>query len=417
MTKSFPPLMEILAQVPDPRHRKGRRYELRSILALLCAAMLCGYRTYSAAVEWGEYYGDEFRRILGFRRGRCPCKSTLCQLLRRLDIQALNHLLSQWAESVLEALASESEPEEGVSPARSEEATDEDEEEDEDESLGEAFALDGKAFRGSAQQGARFPAALAVLSHRLGIPLLQRPTRGNRPRSSEDGERCRDHEVHVVKQLLKDLLVEGRLSGRIWTMDAAHTLEENAKTIVKGGGHYVMPVKKNQGTLRKAIHLLFEDASAPKEWFDGEVLLDTGHGRIEIRRIRTSSALNGYLEWPGAQQVFCLQRWTRLKRSGEEREDRVYGITSLSSDRANPEQLLRLVRGHWAIENRLHWVRDVTFDEDRSQVRAGNTPQVMATLRNVVITLIRLIGETNVAAACRRFAARPHEAMALIGAA
>ena len=90
-------------------------------------------------------------------------------------------------------------------------------------------------------------------------------------------------------------------------------------------------------------------------------------------------------------------------------------MTSLTQKRADASGLLSLVRGHWAIENGSHWVRDVTFDEDRSQVRVGNIPQVMASFRNLVMGLLRQAGETNIAAACRRMAAQPWNALALIG--
>jgi hypothetical protein len=93
----------------------------------------------------------------------------------------------------------------------------------------------------------------------------------------------------------------------------------------------------------------------------------------------------------------------------------VYGVTSLRPERATPEHLLALVRGQWQIENQGHWGRDVTFDEDRSQVRCGNIPQVLAALRNTAIGLLRWAGHTNIAAACRRLAAQPVEALALIG--
>ena len=93
----------------------------------------------------------------------------------------------------------------------------------------------------------------------------------------------------------------------------------------------------------------------------------------------------------------------------------VYGVTSLHPERATPERLLELVRGHWQIENKSHWVRDVTFDADRSQVRCGSIPQVMVALRNTAIGLLRWAGHTNIAAACRRLAAQPVQALALIG--
>jgi predicted transposase YbfD/YdcC len=104
-----------------------------------------------------------------------------------------------------------------------------------------------------------------------------------------------------------------------------------------------------------------------------------------------------------------------IKKSGEHRHEVVYGVTSLSRDQADPERLLSLVRQHWSIEHKSHGVRDVRFDEDRSHVRAGSIPQVMAVLRNTAIGLMHWVGETTIPAACRRFAAQPWATLALIG--
>jgi hypothetical protein len=140
-----------------------------------------------------------------------------------------------------------------------------------------------------------------------------------------------------------------------------------------------------------------------------------GHGRVEWRRLEASSALDGYLDWPGAAQVFRLQRRVILCTTGVLREETVYGLTSLPPQRADPACLLRTARAHWAIENRSHWVRDVTFDEDRSQVRVGSIPEVMAALRNTAIGLLRAAGHDRIAATCRRLAAQPWAALALLG--
>ena len=123
----------------------------------------------------------------------------------------------------------------------------------------------------------------------------------------------------------------------------------------------------------------------------------------------------GYSDWPGLTQVFELGRHVSIKKTEQERVEVVYGVTSLSPERATPGRLLELVRGHWHIENKSHWVREVTFDEDRSQVRCGSIPQVMAALRNTTIGLLRWAGYRNIAAACRRLAAQPTQALALIG--
>ena len=187
-----------------------------------------------------------------------------------------------------------------------------------------------------------------------------------------------------------------------------------AQTIVDKGGDYVMIVKENQPQLRADIALVF----AQPPWGDVQETastVDLGHGRIEQRTLTASTALAGIPPWPGLAQVFQLERQVTNKKTGEERSEVVYGVSSLVAERTTPSQLLALVRGQWQIENRSHWVRDVTFDEDRSQVRCGSIPQVMAALRNTAIGLLRAAGYANIAAACRRFAAQPELALTLIG--
>ncbi len=112
--------------------------------------------------------------------------------------------------------------------------------------------------------------------------------------------------------------------------------------------------------------------------------------------------MNAYLLFPYVGQVFCLRRTTTVLATGATRTETVDGVTSLPPAQAAPARLLALVRAHWTIENRLHWVRDVPFDEDRSQVRRGAGPQVMATLRNLAISLLRLAGAALIAPALRQ---------------
>ncbi len=131
--------------------------------------------------------------------------------------------------------------------------------------------------------------------------------------------------------------------------------------------------------------------------------------------------LNGYVgsagtvgqAWPHLEQVCRLERQRTVK--GKKQVEVSYVISSLPAAEAGARRLLALSRGHWGIENRVHWVRDVTFDEDRSQVRTGAAPQVLAALRNLVISLVRRAGHSNVAAALRRHTAHLGEAFALVG--
>lgn len=140
--------------------------------------------------------------------------------------------------------------------------------------------------------------------------------------------------------------------------------------------------------------------------------VDKGHGRIEIRELTSTTALIGYLEgWADVCQVFVVKR-TRVVK-GERTEEEAYGITSLSRAEADADRLLGLVRGHWGIENGLHHVRDVTLKEDACRARKGDAAQALAALRNVAVHLLAEIPALSNAAATRRLASHPEEALAL----
>jgi len=143
--------------------------------------------------------------------------------------------------------------------------------------------------------------------------------------------------------------------------------------------------------------------------------LDKGHGRLESRRIWVAPAPADFLQFPHARQIFRLERTVQDLQGTPRHHEVVFGITSLTPAQASPARLLTLNRGHWRIENRLHWVRDVTFDEDRSQVRRGAAAHAMASLRNLAIGLLRLAGAGNIAAALRHCAARVERALRLLG--
>ena len=207
-----------------------------------------------------------------------------------------------------------------------------------------------------------------------------------------------------------DLLAGIDLQDRVVTGDALYAQRELSRQIVEQGGDYLFIVKANQATLLDDIATLFADLPTPagmaEQW--------GRHGnRHEVRRIWTSTDLNEYSGWPHLAQVCQIERQRTCK--GQVQREIAFAITSLCPQKASPGKLLALIRGHWSIENRLHWVRDVTFDEDRSQVRKGSGPQVMACLRNTTIGLLRLKGVTNIAAARRRNACHADEALALLG--
>lgn len=174
-------------------------------------------------------------------------------------------------------------------------------------------------------------------------------------------------------------------------------------------GDYLFRLKANQPALHAGVQLLFEQPVSPLI----TVRQRDRHGdRQELRELTVSSDLNEWADWPGLGQVGRLV--STCRRKGEISRETSYLVTSLSAQEATAGQLLDLVRGHWGIENRLHWVRDVTFDEDRCQVRTRSAPQVMAALRNTVIGLLRLTGVRNIAAAIRTHAWHAPRALALV---
>ena len=374
MAADIIPLVELFGEIPDFRQASGKRYTLAAILALAGAAMLCGYRSYSAIAEWGRNYGQPLVAALGFANGKTPAASTLHWIFRHLDCAQFESQLGQWAEQVLTGQPPASEQAEGI-------------------------AIDGKTLRGSQKHGAPGAHLLSAFSQRLGITLAQQAVAD------------KSNELFQIEDVLEALV----LTGRIVTTDALHTQRYVAQTILDGDGDYVMLVKGNQPEMLADIQLLFQERQVVAETLSATETVAGGHGRIEVRRLTASSALTDYLDWPGLQQVFEVERTVTRQRTGQARREVVYGITSLPPQRADAARLLSLVRQHWTIENKSHWVRDVTYDEDRSQVRCGSIPQTMAALRNLAIGLMRIAGEPNIAAACRRFAAQPWAALALIG--
>lgn len=364
-----------LSAVPDFRQAQGRRHPLAAVLALACAAMLCGARGGKAIAEWGRNYDPELMTALGFTHGT-PCPSTLHEIFRHLDWVAFEAQLRLWGEAVLAALGPQ-----GDVPDR------------------EALAIDGKTLRGSRKQGWPEAHVLSAVSHRLGLTLTHTAVPEKR------------NEITAVQTVLRSLV----LAGRVVTVDALLTQREVATTIRAAGGDYVMPVKANQPQLLADIAAVFAQPPLATEHRESVLTRDVGHGRIEQRRLITSDVLVGYSDWPGLAQVYLLERRVIHKKTGEVREERVYGVTSLRPDQASAAVLLAYARGHWTIENRSHWVRDVTFAEDRSQVRCGHGPKVLAALRTAAINVLRLRGETNIAAATRRLAAQPKTCLCYLG--
>jgi predicted transposase YbfD/YdcC len=333
----------------------------------------------SGIADWAKNYGEPWRTRLGFTYPKGPSQSTVQRVFARIAVETLESRLAQWTQRVVASLASAAETADALDGA----------------------AMDGKTLRMSARCGAADAHLVSIFSHRLGAVLGDTAQRA--PAVAD-----KTNEITTSADALTMLM----LTGVVITGDAMFTQRAIAETIVAAENDYLLAVKENQPTLHVEIVTLFADPDAAVSVAEET----TRHSqRIEQRRLRASAELVGYTDWPGFAQVLAMERRVTNRRTGEIREEIAFAVTSLSAQRATPAQLLTLWREHWHIENKLHWVRDVTYGEDRSTVRAGAGPHVLAAMRNLAIGLLRLGGATNIAAACRRYAAQPAVALAAVG--
>ena len=198
------------------------------------------------------------------------------------------------------------------------------------------------------------------------------------------------------------LLDHVSVAGAVVTADAMHAQRAHAEYLVtQRGAHYLLTVKANQPGLHAQL--------AKLPWRQVPVAhsaRERGHGRAERRTMKVTAVAAG-LAFPHAAQALRIIRRRRPLNSKKWSAETIYAITSLTAIQARPAELAAIIRGHWLIEDRLHWVRDVTYDEDRSQVRTANGPRVMASLRNLAIAILRLTGQTSIAAALRHHARQP----------
>jgi len=210
--------------------------------------------------------------------------------------------------------------------------------------------------------------------------------------------------------MLPVLLDQVGLAGMVVTADALHAVRSHAQYLHGRGAHYVLTVKPNQ----KALHAQL----ARLPWAQIPVAhqsKDRGHGRRETRTLKKTAVADAAgcggkgLLFPYAQQAIRITRTRTVHSGGKTKRstETAYAITSLTAMHATGEQIADVVRGHWGVENRLHHVRDVTWDEDRCQIRTGQGPQVMASLRNLAISILRQTGHTNIAAGLRHHAHNP----------
>jgi predicted transposase YbfD/YdcC len=394
-------LAEALAAVPDARHRRGRRHELSGVLAIGACACLTGATSYVAIGEWAATQGPAVLDCLGDGSAdRLPCEATLRRCLQGTDSAALD-AVAGWAVGQLaaqQALAAGAHVE-PVSADRSR----------------RVIAIDGKTLRGSAPRATPEQAAaaragagrthlVAAFDHASGVTL------GHVACAPEAGK---GGEVAAATALAAALDERGLLADSVITVDAGFTARELAADLRARGAHWILRIKGNQKTLHSRLKAL-----PWSEVPEAARVRSLGHGRIETRTIRVidlEGSSDGRGEFfPDAAQALKIVR-RRRTRWGRWSVQTVYAITSLGSCDADPALLACWVRGHWRIEAGLHWIRDVVFAEDHSQVRTGHGPINLAALRTLAINALRLAGHTNIAAGLRQHARTPLLPLATLG--
>ena len=383
-------LLDMLAEVPDPRKKKGKRHPLVSMLALTVIGLLCGQRSYTQIAKWARLH-PHLRNALGFTAKQTPAAATFHYVYRRLDITAVEKTLTHWTTQTLASSHISTSDLKGL-------------------------AIDGKTLRNSHTEDTRRTHLLAAVSHEVGIPI------------AECAVSEKTNEIPVSIELLKAFDV----SGLVITTDALLTQRKVCQHILDAQADYCLPVKANQKQLYQDIRDLFEpfEETDPPEVehrrFENlhaeagahlQTYTDTENAkgnRMTTRTLTASTLLTEHTDWPGLQQVYQYTTHQQQKNTGEIKGHVQYGITSLTPERASAADLLKLRKEHWTIENKLHWVRDTVFGEDASTVRTGVLPQVMAAMRNTALSVLRFTGHTKITDALQLFAAKPKLAVNLI---
>ena len=329
----------------DPR-RHNRRHKLLDIVVIAICAAICGADGWEDVELFGETKEEWLKGFLELPHGP-PSDDTYRRVFAALDAEEFQICFMDWIEAVEEL------------------------------TQGQVIAVDGKTLRRShdRSKGKKALKMVSAWASANGVVLGQRKV---------DSE---SNEITAVPELLDAL----EIAGCIVTLDAIHCQTETVETIVDRGADYVLPVKENQPRLLEALQGLFDDP-AETRWVECDYhrTENRGHGRVEIRECWSTSDpeylnyIATLAEWRGLQSIAMIQAEREL--GDQTTVTRRYFISSLQSD---AELLLQAVRGHWGIENKVHWVLDIAFREDDCRIRKGNGAENFAVLRHIALNLLK----------------------------
>ena len=323
----------------DPRIERNKLYGLEEILLLTLCGVICGCEGWEDIEEFGKSKLLFLRNYLPYKHG-IPSDDTLRRFFRAIDPESFQKCFSEWAASV-HVLTNNSQ-----------------------------IAIDGKTSRRSFDTDKNPLHMVSAFATEARVVLGQEKV-------SE-----KSNEITAIPKLL-DLL---DIKGATVSIDAMGTQKKIAEKIKEKQGDYLLALKGNQGLLHDDIKLFFNDEQLTQH-LDSYEETDGGHGRVEERRCTVTDKIDWLQErhdWQGLKSIVKIE--SLVEEKGKRREETRYYITSLA---AAPQKILASVRSHWAIENSLHWVLDMSFNEDQSRIRKENAPQNMAVIRHLALNMLR----------------------------
>lgn len=363
------------AQLDDPR-RHNVVYSLPQLLTLTLMAALAGADDYDQVADWVGHRLEWLRELLDLPDERRPHATTFERLFRRLSPEALQQHLIALTQRLADA------------------------------GKGRLVPIDGKTLRGSFDQAHR----------KLPIHLIHAWDRANGLLLGQVAVDHKSNEITAVPALLELL----DLDGAVVSLDAMHCQKDTAKAVRDAGADYLLAVKDNQKTLREDIELFFDDAL---EQGDQQLLThatepDSSHGRLDERTVWATEQV-GWLrkrhpDWIDLRGVVCVEGKRLDFATGQHQAERRYYLTSLNPWKVGAKRLGELIRGHWSIENHLHWCLDVSFGDDCSRVRKDHGPENLALVKRLTLGLLKQVDPPARTTAAARRTSIPRRRLAAV---
>jgi predicted transposase YbfD/YdcC len=339
-------LLRLFRDMPDPRMVGKVAHKLHDILVITVCAVISGLEHWTQIEDFAKANEAWFRTFLDLPNG-IPSHDTFGKVLATLDPEAFEQRIQQWIYALVGS-----------------------------DTEGKHIAVDGKALRRSFDRA----------SGKMAIHMVSAYVHENHAVFGQLKVDDKTNEITAIPKLL-DML---QLKDATVTIDAMGCQRDIAQRIVDGGGHYVLALKGNQGTLQEDVETFMDDmiASGTAQQCDYYETIEKSHGRIETRKCWSCWDVDWLTErhhWPGLSSLVAVEATRTL--NGKTSTERRYFISSHAGKQA--QKLATLIRNHWRVENQLHWTLDVSFNEDQCRVRIANAAENLARIRRISLVLLK----------------------------